>query len=259
MAKDPAFLFYSKDFYEGTRMMLPEERACYIDLLIYQHQNGKIPSDLRRVLMYCSGIDKATLEATLEAKFKQTENGWINETLSKKIQERKEYTSKQSVNGRVGQFWKKAKSQLKAVQLKKLKDFAYNDFGKTELINLINSHKTLEGSLKALLKHLEDVNANEDVDKDLFKNKKEKFREAVFMTDENYQKLILAHGESGTNWMLDKLNSYKQSSGKTYKNDYQAILTWVVDKYQKEKPNEPTINRQTAKVIEQNSRGWAAN
>ena len=31
--KDPAFLFYSKDFYEGTRTMLPEERACYIDLM----------------------------------------------------------------------------------------------------------------------------------------------------------------------------------------------------------------------------------
>lgn len=68
MAKDPAFLFYSKDFYEGTRMMLPEERACFIDLMIYQHQNGFIPDDKRRLMMYCSGIDEATLEATLEAK-----------------------------------------------------------------------------------------------------------------------------------------------------------------------------------------------
>ena len=39
--KDPAFLFYSKDFYEGTRTMLPEERACYIDLMIYQHQTAR--------------------------------------------------------------------------------------------------------------------------------------------------------------------------------------------------------------------------
>lgn len=75
--KDSAFLFYSKDFYEGTRMMFPEERACYIDLLIYQHQNGIIPFDLKRVSMFCNGIDIATLEATLEAKFEQTESGWV--------------------------------------------------------------------------------------------------------------------------------------------------------------------------------------
>ena len=75
--KDPAFLFYSKDFYEGTRMMLPEERACYVDLLIYQHQNGIIPLDLKRVLMYCNGVDEATLKATLEAKFTKTEEGWV--------------------------------------------------------------------------------------------------------------------------------------------------------------------------------------
>ena len=74
--KDPAFLFYSKDFYEGTRMMLPEERACYMDLLVYQHQNGSIPTDLKRVLMYCNGVDLATLEATLEAKFELVDEGW---------------------------------------------------------------------------------------------------------------------------------------------------------------------------------------
>ena len=51
MSKDPAFLLYSKDFYEGTRMMLPEERACYVDLMIYQHQNGGfIPNDVRRII-----------------------------------------------------------------------------------------------------------------------------------------------------------------------------------------------------------------
>ena len=32
MAKDPAFLFYSQDFYAGTRTMLPEERACWAHL-----------------------------------------------------------------------------------------------------------------------------------------------------------------------------------------------------------------------------------
>lgn len=77
MAKDPAFLFYSTDFYEGTRTMLPEERACFIDLMIYQHQRGPIPNDLKRVLLYCNGVDEATLKTTLQSKFKLTSEGWI--------------------------------------------------------------------------------------------------------------------------------------------------------------------------------------
>lgn len=79
MAKDPAFLFYSTDFYEGTRTMLPEERTCYVDLMIYQHQRGPIPNDLQRVLLYCNGISEATLKATLQAKFKLTDKGWLSD------------------------------------------------------------------------------------------------------------------------------------------------------------------------------------
>jgi len=89
MAKDPAFLFYSKDWYEGTRMMLPEERACYIDLLVYQHQNGGfIPNDLRRLTMYCSGCDVPTIQNVLDQKFEQTPNGWLNQKLDHLVNER---------------------------------------------------------------------------------------------------------------------------------------------------------------------------
>ncbi len=113
MSKDPAFLFYSKDYYEGTRMMLPEERACYVDLLVYQHQNGIIPFDTKRVLMYCNGVDKATLEATLKAKFEKTPNGWENLRLKEEILSRVNYKSGQSDSGKLGQFWKKAKNSYK--------------------------------------------------------------------------------------------------------------------------------------------------
>lgn len=86
--KDPAFLFYSKDFYEGTRMMLPEERACYIDLLIYQHQNGLIPLDLKRVAMYCSGCSIETIELVLNQKFNQMVDGWSNDRLTIEVNTR---------------------------------------------------------------------------------------------------------------------------------------------------------------------------
>lgn len=182
MAKDPAFLFYSKDFYEGTRMMLPSERACYIDLLIYQHQHGIIPLDLNRVLMYCSGIDQATLEATLEAKFKRTEKGYINERIKDEIEKRADYTSKQSTNGRVGQMMKSAKSLFKVNDYKSFKEYVYEHLGKEKALDLLDKKETtLEGLLQASLKHLAngDVNVNKDVNSFVINVNNERLKNSV--------------------------------------------------------------------------------
>ena len=167
MIKDPAFLFYSKDFYEGTRMMLPEERACYIDLLIYQHQNGIIPLDLKRVLMYCSGVDEATLKATLEAKFKQTSEGWLNNRLENEISNRSNFKKEQSLSGKMGQFWKKAYQILSKKDILTLK----KNITKEQVISILNEiditdEETLKGSLKRCLSIYanEDVNVNENKD-----------------------------------------------------------------------------------------------
>lgn len=161
--KDPAFLLYSKDFYEGTRMMLPEERACLIDLMIYQQQHGIIPKDIKRVLMYCTGVSQATLKATLEAKFRLTTEGWINDKQAKVIAEREEFTSKQSINGTIGQFWKKAKAILKKAKYTELKDLLYDNTN-NEIFELIKGKEISEAMLEAMLiampKHL--ANANED-------------------------------------------------------------------------------------------------
>jgi hypothetical protein len=160
MAKDPAFLFYSKDFYEGTRTMLPNERACFIDLLIYQHQHEIIPLDLERVLMYCSGVSEATLQATLQAKFKHTDKGWYNEKLMMVIENRKEFTGKQSDNGVVGQFFKKAKQSLNSKLYLQLRDYVFTDYSKERMIHELKNGQTHEALLEAMLKHLAIVNAN---------------------------------------------------------------------------------------------------
>lgn len=157
--KDPAFLFYSKDFYEGTRMMLPEERACYVDLLIYQHQNGAIPDDRKRLLMYCSGVDEATLEATLEAKFKKTEVGWVNHRLNIAVDNRENYKKGQSLSGKIGQFWKKSKQLLSEIEFSNLKQLA----NKEEVILFLDNNEAIElETLKGWFKHRlnNKVNAN---------------------------------------------------------------------------------------------------
>jgi len=89
------------------------------------------------------------------------------------------------------------------------------------------------GNAKAKLKQktsYKDKDNNKDKD-----NKKDKYRDLVTLTLFEHDKLISDHGEQATNWMLDKLNAYKLSKGKTYKSDYGAILTWVVKSYEEHK------------------------
>lgn len=53
MAKDPAFLFYSKDWLEGTMEMTAEEKGVYIDLLAHQHQKGSLPAESKKLAKLC--------------------------------------------------------------------------------------------------------------------------------------------------------------------------------------------------------------
>lgn len=222
--KDPAFLFYSKDFYEGTRMMLPEERACYIDLLIYQHQHGSIPNDVKRMALYCSGIDEATLKATLEAKFKLTDNGWLNDRLYNEVLGREKFKSNQSDNGKVGQFWKKAKQILKQKEFgqlyKELKD-------KQLILSFIDENEinidTLKGLLKQCLNNKGNANGDEDINNKegvSFKNwSSEKFKSELMPYLEKYGKDML------NNFFL--YWSEKSASGKMR---FQLQDAWEIDK-----------------------------
>lgn len=60
------------------------------------------------------------------------------------------------------------------------------------------------------------------------------YGEFVRMTAEEYEKLIAKHGQEKTARMIEVLDNYKGSNGKTYKNDYRAILNWVVDRVEEE-------------------------
>jgi len=63
----------------------------------------------------------------------------------------------------------------------------------------------------------------------LSKVKLSKYREQVKMTEEQYNKLVEKYGAGSVSLFLDKLNNYKEETGKRYKSDYHAILNWVVN------------------------------
>jgi hypothetical protein len=52
------------------------------------------------------------------------------------------------------------------------------------------------------------------------------YREFVFLTDEEYQKLVESFGDKETSEYIDRLNDYIGSTGKKYKSHYHTILNW---------------------------------
>lgn len=64
--------------------------------------------------------------------------------------------------------------------------------------------------------------------------KKVKYGEFVQMTEEEHQKLLDQYGPEQAARMIEVLDNYKGSKGKTYKNDYRAILSWVAERVQEE-------------------------
>lgn len=65
--------------------------------------------------------------------------------------------------------------------------------------------------------------------------KKIQLREFVYISQSELDKLYSEYLEHEVSWMLDKLNDYKSSVGKTYKSDYGAINNWVKKAFEKEK------------------------
>ena len=76
------------------------------------------------------------------------------------------------------------------------------------------------------------------------KKTKYNYAEFVSLTRDEYAKLCEEHTEEGAKRMVEILDNYKGSSGKRYKNDYRAILNWVVDRYYEEQRKNGIYQRQ---------------
>ncbi|KRQ85854.1 hypothetical protein ABG79_02368 [Caloramator mitchellensis] len=66
-----------------------------------------------------------------------------------------------------------------------------------------------------------------------------KYAEFVSMSEQQYNALIKKYGEEKTKRMIEVLDNYKGAKGKKYKDDYRAILNWVVEKVEKEFEKKP--------------------
>ena len=71
------------------------------------------------------------------------------------------------------------------------------------------------------------------------KESKDIYAEFVLMKPEEHQKLIDEYGKDLTDKFIDRLNTYKGSTGKKYKSDYLAIRSWVIEAVTKKTKDEP--------------------
>ena len=207
MAKDPAFLFYSSDFLTGTILMSDEQVGKYIKLMCLQHQKGRLEE--KDMLKICGKHDEDVF-----SKFSIDEQGlYYNVRLEKEILKRRSYSESRSKNRQNNK-----------------KEETYEE-------HMINICETYE-------KHMENENINDiknerKIDKRCGEKEEKKelekihFAEFVTMTNDEYEKLVVAHGKEFVDQCIEKLDNYKGSSGKKYKSDYRAILSWVLSEVKK--------------------------
>jgi hypothetical protein len=121
--KDPAFLFYSQDFYVGTAFLTHEQTGKYIRLICAQHQHGRLSEAM--VLQICGDLDLAVL-----SKFERDENSmYYNIRLETEIQKRKKFSESRRNN--IKKRWDTSEKQV-------------NYISNTNEIHMNNTINTLE-------------------------------------------------------------------------------------------------------------------
>ena len=209
--KDPAFLFYSSDFLSGTMLMSDEDVGKYIRLLCLQHQKGHLKE--KEILNICK-----TFNEDIFSKFKKDEKGnYYNERLEYEANKRKAYSESRRNNRK-----------------KKEEQETYEEDMKN-ICNSYEKHMGNENINKNIIKNENKDNRNRG-SKGKRKEEKIHFAEFVSMTNAEFEKLVSTYGKDFADQCIKKLDNYKGSSGKNYKSDYRAILSWVVDEIKKGQP-----------------------
>ena len=131
MAKDPAFLFYSQDFYTGVSTMTFEDRGKFISILCLMHQKGRLSEETISFIV-------GSVSVNLKSKFDIDENGlWFNKRLELETERRNNFTESRRNNGLLGGRGHKSKANGKpnAKAKRKHKDNLMENEDVNEIVN----------------------------------------------------------------------------------------------------------------------------
>lgn len=241
MAKDPAFLLYSKDFLTGVQDLTMEERGQYITMLCAQHQKGKCSSKWLSI-----NIPNASSDVL--SKFEKDEDGnYINSRLSDEIETRKLYRPRKIASATLGGLI--SRSGLSNADSRKIKDeFNISDF---EDFDEKEMKQNISIWFKHMLNYIVNANANVDIDnsKVSIKERKENFKKELEPFLETYNREMLndfyyywtEHGDSDKKFRAEKETSFSLS---------RRLSRW--------KKNESEFKRKTTseKMTTNLTKGW---
>lgn len=106
MGKDPAFLFYTNDFFSGTQFFTDEQVGKYLRLLMAQHQHGHLSE--KHMIMICNSYD-----VDIWNKFTKDADGkFYQKRLEEEIFKRKAYSESRATNRKSKGKHKKHKKNI---------------------------------------------------------------------------------------------------------------------------------------------------
>jgi hypothetical protein len=136
MSKDPAVLFYTGDFLNGSIDLTFEERGQYITLLCLQHQKGHLSEKTIRLSVGSVSVDvlkKFTLDI---------DGNYFNARMDDEIQKRSHFIETRRVNGGKGGRPTKANDKPNGYPLAKANEKLIENENDNEDINeSINNYK----------------------------------------------------------------------------------------------------------------------
>ena len=120
MGKDPAILLYIDKWITATQGMRAEAKGWYLELILYQFDKGSLPNDLDELAAICrirpSEFDlfKQVFEQVLKHKFKQTDEGTLeNDFANEILQKRQRFVEKRSNAGKLSYVLKYYRKNFK--------------------------------------------------------------------------------------------------------------------------------------------------
>lgn len=160
--KDPAFLFYPKDWIQGTAKLMPDEKGVYIDLLAHQHQDKDLPNDTKRLsrIVGLSESDFLQIWDNIKDKFTVKDNRLHNRKLTELTTERLEKGRKNKIIGTLAAVVRLSDATYD-LKFEAKKNFDYTEFlsvKDTELTESITEWFTKRLGIR--LKSIANANAN---------------------------------------------------------------------------------------------------
>lgn len=221
--KDPAFLLYTKDFQSGTQDMSCEELGAYFRLLLYQHQNDKIPHDKERLMRITGIFSEQKFDLVWETvgnKFIQTGNHLVNQRLNREVNERAIGKPKKIASATFAGLISKSNLNLKTTQkLKKsfnISDFIYlnNELINDENLIKSNVREWFNKMVNQMVNNLANANGDANANEDINVNEKEK--------EGSGEKTILVYPFESDSF-LTQWNLWKDYKNKEFRFNFKSI------------------------------------